>query len=107
MDEKTEDFEEPKEQEEMTEEPVRNISMNSVPISTLREFKQFARVYAHNRYSIALRLLLDRSAVLEMFSQLELRIKALENRTYKEQLLEESGESSGRKPIMTFGGKRK
>ena len=87
------------EEEEMVEEPVRNIHMNNVPVSTIKQFRQFARVYATDSYAIALQLLLDRSAVLEMMSQFELRLKAVENRLFVEQM-----GTKEKKGVKTIGG---
>lgn len=90
--------------EELVEEPVRNITMNSVPISTIRDFQLFARAHAYNKYSIALKLLLDRSAVLEILSNIDLRVKTLENRMKVAQLSDAERVES--KIPKTFGGKK-
>lgn len=87
------------EKEDMVEEPVRNIHMNDVPVSTIKQFRQFARAFATDSYAIALQLLLDRSTVLDVYANLDLRLTAVENRIFRDQL------EDGEKVKKTFGGK--
>ena len=89
------------EQEKKVEiERMFNLSIHSVPESTLDEFRAFARTYAYNKYALALRVLLDRSVNLEIYANHESRIRLLEDAaiTAKPEEKEE-----GRK-IRTFGG---
>jgi len=85
-------------EEKIKEEPVRNVTIYNVPISTIEEFKAFAKAMAWGKYSVALRLLLDRSAVIDIFSNHESRIKSLEREAHEPQSEEE------KKSIKRFGG---
>jgi len=95
-------MEETEQDEQMDVEPMMNIRIYNVPLSTMRAFQAFAKAYAYNKYSIALQLLLDRSAVLEMYSTHENRLRILENRMGLSQ--PEENNDSGKKKRKTFGG---
>jgi hypothetical protein len=92
---------EEEQKEEADVERMFNVSIHSVPESTLDEFRAFARAYAFNKYAVALRLLLDRSTMFEIFSSHESRLRVLEDRANTTPVQDEG--KAVRKSVKTFG----